>query len=88
AGRGADGRTHVALVNLDPTRPVSLALRLPGVKAGRVAGRLLTAPAIDTVNSFADPKAVVPVAFKGAKLSGGTLAVELPARSVVVLSLD
>ena len=88
AGRGADGRTHVALVNLDPARPVTLELKLPGVEARQVAGRLLTAPAIDTVNSFADPKAVVPVAFKGAKLNGGTLAVDLPARSVVVLTLD
>ena len=85
AGRGADGRTHLALVNLDPSRPVSLELRLPGVKAGRVAGRLLTAPAIDAVNSFADPKAVVPTAFKGAKLSSGSLAVALPARAPAVI---
>lgn len=88
AGRDAKGRTHLALVNLDPAKPVSLELRLPGVKAGRVEGRLLTAPAIDTINTFANPRAVVPAPFKGAKLSGGKLAVELPARSVVVLTLD
>jgi alpha-N-arabinofuranosidase len=53
-----------------------------------VAGRILTAPAIDAHNTFAAPDAVKPVAFSGATLKGDTLRITLPAKSVVVLTLE
>jgi alpha-N-arabinofuranosidase len=38
-------------------------------------------------NTFEQPAAVQPVAFTGARLSGGMLNVTLPSKSVVVLEL-
>jgi alpha-L-arabinofuranosidase len=52
-----------------------------------VTGRVLTAAAMNAHNTFERPTAVQPVEFRGARLSGTTLTVELPAKSVVVLEL-
>lgn len=87
AVRGKDGKIHVALSNLDPNKANRVTVRLDGVKASAVAGRLLTAPAINARNTFDAPDAVRPVAFDGAGLKGSDLIVTLPARSVVVLEL-
>ncbi|MGO4702530.1 alpha-N-arabinofuranosidase [Dyella sp. 2RAB6] len=88
AARGADGAVHVALVNPDPEHPLRVAVALPGMKVGKVSGRVLTAPAINTVNSFDRPDAVKPVAFEGARIGdAGVLAVSLPAKAIVTLEL-
>ena len=88
AARGTDGAVHVALVNPDPARSVRVALSLPGLKARTVRGRVLSAPAIDTVNTFERPDAVKPAAFTGATIGAqGNVAVAMPAKAVVVLEL-
>jgi alpha-N-arabinofuranosidase len=86
AARDAQGRLHVALVNLDPQAPIDLQVKIAGATPKPVTGRLLTAPAIDTVNTFAKPEAVKPVAFNGARAHSGGIRVVVPARSVLVLS--
>lgn len=83
----AAGVTHVALVNLDPAKPVTLTAALQGLSAKTVSGQVLTAPAINTINTFDKPDQVRPTAFNGARLSKTGLTVTLPARSVVVLDL-
>lgn len=83
----AAGRTHVSLANMDPNQAVSVTVTLSGVKVSGVAGRILTAPAMDSRNTFETPEAVAPRAFTGARLSGSALTVAMPAKSVVVLEL-
>ena len=39
-------------------------------------------------NTFAAPEAVKPAAFTGAKFAAGQLTLTLPAKSVVVLTLE
>ncbi|MGH8025913.1 MAG: alpha-N-arabinofuranosidase, partial [Pseudoxanthomonas sp.] len=87
AGRDAEGVVHLALVNPDPNKPVAVGVRLAGLQASSIRGRLLTAPAMNTVNSFDRPDAVRPVEFAGATLKGELLNAVLPAKSIVVLSL-
>jgi alpha-N-arabinofuranosidase len=49
---------------------------------------MLSAPAIDTVNTFERPDAVKPAAFTGATIGAdGTVAVAMPAKAVVVMEL-
>jgi alpha-N-arabinofuranosidase len=88
ASRDKDGKIHVSFANCDPAKPISLACTLTGVTAKSVTGRVLTASAINSVNTFASPHAVEPAVFSNAKLEGGLLNVTLPARSVVVLELN
>jgi len=87
AVRAKDGHVYVALTNLDPNRAASVSASVAGLQATSVSGRVLTADAITAHNSFEQPDQVKPVAFGGATLSGGTLRVDLPAKSVVMLQL-
>ncbi len=88
AVKGKDGKIHVGLSNADATKPNTVTIALDGVKESKVTGTILTAPAINSHNTFEDPNAVKPAVFNGAKVKGGTLTVTLPAKSVVVLDLQ
>ncbi|MBC8134159.1 MAG: alpha-N-arabinofuranosidase, partial [Deltaproteobacteria bacterium] len=87
ASRDAAGKVHVSLANTDPNHAVRISGELQGWAAKSVSGRVLTATAINSMNTFAAPDAVQPQTFSGAKLVDGKLSVELPAKSVVVLEL-
>jgi alpha-N-arabinofuranosidase len=78
---------HVSLANSSPTQAATLSVKLSGLAPKTVAGRVLTAPAMNAHNTFETPNAVQPSVFGGAVLKGGLLEVELPAKSVVVLAL-
>lgn len=88
AARGSDGKLYVALVNLDPGEAMDVSLALEGAQATRVSGELLTADRLDAHNTFDAPETVRPVAFDGARLADGTLSARLPAKSLVVLTLE
>jgi alpha-N-arabinofuranosidase len=88
ATRAADGSAvHLSLANTSPSQAVALTVKLAGVAPKSVAGRVLTAPAMNAHNTFEAPNAVQPGAFAGATLTGDTLEVKLPAKSVVMLAL-
>jgi len=63
-------------------------VKMDGLNPVSVSGRVLTAPAINAHNTFANPQAVKPAAFTGAQVAGGLLTVALPPKSVVVLELQ
>ena len=86
--RGTDGKLYVALVNLDPGNTMEVDIALQDWKGTRVAGQLLTAPAMDTHNTFDAPDTLRPVVFDGASVADGRLRLTLPEKSLVVLSLD
>ncbi|HKD23426.1 MAG TPA: alpha-L-arabinofuranosidase C-terminal domain-containing protein [Rhizomicrobium sp.] len=88
AARTADGAIVIALVNLDPNNPMPVAAAIPGAGARRVAGEVLTAAAMDARNTFENPDSVKPAAFSGASFAGDKLSLTLPAKSVVVLTLE
>jgi alpha-N-arabinofuranosidase len=87
AVRGKDGVVRIALANLDPNGAHDVSATLPGLTAQSVSGKILTAPVMTALNSFDAPNTVAPVAFPGARLEAGTLAVSLPPKSVVMLEL-
>jgi alpha-N-arabinofuranosidase len=86
AARAADGRVHVALVNLDPNRPASVSAKIAGLNARTATGRILTASAMDARNTFDKPNALQPTAFKGAR-KGDALVFDLPPKSVAVVAV-
>jgi alpha-N-arabinofuranosidase len=88
ASRDAEGRVNVTLTNTDPGRDREVSCALRGMSASGVSGRSLSADGIDSHNTFEDPERGKPVAFDEAILKGETLAVRLPARSVVALTLS
>ena len=87
ASRDSAGRVHVSIVNLDPNRPVELATTIAGSQFGNVSGEVLTAAAMNAMNTFDSPAAVKPTSFSAFKLAGADLTLTVPAKSVVVLEL-
>jgi alpha-L-arabinofuranosidase len=86
AARDASGKLWIALTNVDPNKPASFVASIPGVRVTGARGRLLTAPAVDSVNTFNAPNAVAPKLFE-ASARGGNLTVKLPPKSIAVLEV-
>ena len=86
AARGADGAIHVGLVNVDPDQSTDVQLDF-GKGGGSISGEVLTASAMDARNRFGAPEEVRPMPFRNARWAGGKLRVEMPPKSVVVLTV-
>jgi alpha-N-arabinofuranosidase len=87
AARDAQGKTWLALTNLDPTRPSELNVEIAGAKFSQARGETLTAPRVDSVNTFDAPKTVAPREFK-ARASSGALKLTLAPASITVVALE
>ena len=87
ASKDGQGAIHLSLVNTDPNRPVRIECVLDGAPAASCTGLLLTAPEINSINTFDRPDVVKPVEWNEAAMAGGRLTATLPAKSVVVLEL-
>jgi alpha-N-arabinofuranosidase len=87
ASRDKEGRIHVTLCNLDPQNANTVTVDLRGAKPATVTGRILTADAMNTHNTFEKSDAIKPADFSGARLTTNGFEVRLPAKSVVVLEL-
>jgi alpha-L-arabinofuranosidase len=81
--RGADGRLHLALVNLDPDRPARLSTNLHGAARARV----LSAPAMDAHNTFDRPTELVPAPLAVEDAAEG-LTLTLPPKSLTVVTVE
>jgi alpha-N-arabinofuranosidase len=88
ASRDNGGKVHISLTNADPHHAVNLSGVLEGMTAASVSGRVLTAPEINSHNTFTTSNIVQPVALEGAKIEGGKISVTLPPKSVVVLEVQ
>jgi alpha-N-arabinofuranosidase len=87
ASRDSANRIHITLTNVDPNQARTVNVSLRGARVSMVTGRVLTAGQMTAYNSFDTPDVVKPVVFNGAKISGDTITVILPAKSLVVLEL-
>jgi alpha-N-arabinofuranosidase len=87
ASRDAGGRIHLSIVNLDPNRRAEIATTLSGATIKTASGEVLTAAAMNAMNTFENPNQLKPSAFSGYKLQGSQLTLSIPPKSVVVLEL-
>jgi alpha-N-arabinofuranosidase len=87
AMRDKDGRLWLSLVNLDPHEAKEVAVNVSGLDVRRAAGEVLTAPNVNSINTFEAPETVKPAPISGT-VRGGNVTVALPARSVAVIALD
>ncbi len=88
ASKDKSGKIHVSICNLDPNKSNKIECELRGVEVKKASGRVLTAPAMNSHNTFDSPNVVKPEIFKDVSLSGGKLIATLPAKSVVVLEIE
>ena len=87
AAKDKAGKLWLELTNVDPNEPVEIEVNLGGVTAKSAAGETLTAPKVDSVNTFDAPHAVEPKPIS-AKALGGKLALKLEPKSVTVISVE
>jgi alpha-N-arabinofuranosidase len=88
AAHTTDGKTVLALVNLDPHRSAAVDATLLGGTAKKVSAQVLSAATMDAHNSFEAPHAVVPAPLSGARLAGRSVTLQLPPKSLVLVSLE
>jgi alpha-N-arabinofuranosidase len=87
AARGKDGKLYVGVVNSNATQATELVLQVGANAPKSVKGKLLTAGAMDAQNELGKPAQVTPVPFE-VQATGGKLTLKLPAKSIVVVSID
>ncbi|HEY1922026.1 MAG TPA: alpha-N-arabinofuranosidase [Tepidisphaeraceae bacterium] len=82
------GKIHVSIVNLDVNRAAEVSARINGFRGRTVAGRVLTAEAMNARNTFEQPNAVTATKFSGFETTDDGMLLRLPAKSVVVLEIQ
>ena len=87
AARDTSGKLWLEITNLDPDQAVDIETSLTGITAKSAKGETLTAPKVDSVNTFDAPNTVVPKPVF-AKVVGGKLTLKLEPKSVTVLSVE
>jgi alpha-N-arabinofuranosidase len=87
AARDAAGKVWMAVTNVDPTRPATITASVAGLTPRSASGQTLTAPRVDSVNTFEAPTTVAPKPI-AATVQGGTVTLTVEPRSVTVISLQ
>jgi alpha-N-arabinofuranosidase len=72
---------------LDPAEPLEVEADLGGIAAKSAKGQTLTAPAVDSINTFETPHTVMPKPVAGT-VHDGKLTVTVEPKSVTVISLE
>jgi alpha-N-arabinofuranosidase len=87
AAKDTTGKLWLAITNIDPNEPVEIEASLAGLTPRSAAGETLSAPKVDSVNTFGAPNTVAPRPIS-ARVQGGKLALKLEPKSVTVISVE
>jgi alpha-L-arabinofuranosidase len=87
ASRDAEGKLHLSIVNLEPSRTAEVTTSVTGSAIRQVTGEVLTAPLMNAMNTFDQPNGIKPAPFNSYKIQNSQLVLSLPPKSVVVLEL-
>jgi len=87
AGKDKAGKLWLAITNVDPNQPAEIKVSLAGINAKSASGETLTAPKVDSVNTFDVPNTVVPKPVS-AKAQDGKLTLELAPKSVTRIAVE
>jgi len=87
ASRDKEGKIHISFCNLDPHNAQKIVCEIRGTGIKKVSGCILTADKVNAHNTFEKDDVLKPEDFQGAKIEKGSIVVELPAKSVVVLEI-
>ncbi|MGC1905475.1 MAG: alpha-L-arabinofuranosidase C-terminal domain-containing protein [Candidatus Acidiferrum sp.] len=87
AAKDKAGKLWLAITNVDPNQSAEIELTLPGMNAKSAAGETLSAPKVDSVNTFDAPNTVVSKPIS-AKAQDGKLNLKLEPKSVTVVAVE
>jgi len=87
AAKDSAGKLWLAITNVDPNQSAELEVSLAGVNTKSAVGETLTAPKVDSVNTFDTPNTVVPRPIS-VRAQDGKLALKLGPKSVTVIAVE
>ena len=87
AAKDINGKLWLEITNIDPNQPVEIEASVAGVTPKSAAGETLTAPKVDSVNTFDAPNTVAPKPIS-VKVQNGKLIFKAEPKSVTVLSIE
>ena len=83
-----NGLTHITLTNVNPNKEAKVKIELAGSGQKEfVRGEIITAAEINSYNDFGKDEEVTLKGFDNVKITGNSVQVELPAKSIVMLEL-
>jgi alpha-N-arabinofuranosidase len=88
ASKDKSGKIHVSICNLNPNEDAKLNCEIRGAQFKRVSGSILTAPKMNTHNTFDNPDAIKPAKFDNVKIKGNELVIKMPSKSIVALEIE
>jgi len=88
ASRDEQGKLHLSIVNLDPNRAAEIATKVAGSPIKNITGEILTASAMNAMNTFDSPNAIQPTPFSDFRIQDAQISLRIPPKSVVVLELQ
>ena len=88
ASRNDSGKIHVSICNLNPNDGAELSCEIRGAKTRKVSGRVLTAPAMTSHNTFDNPEVIKPSDFHRYRKTKNGFKATLPAKPIVVFEID
>ena len=87
ASRNAEGTVNITLTNVSLDRTAEIIVNLEEKGKAQICGEILTSENIQDHNDFGSPDKVRPAEFKSFKVKDGKLVVNMPAKSIVSLSI-
>ena len=86
--RSTGGKINITLCNIDPDNGAKVHCLLDALPVNTpVCGTVLTSDAMNTHNTFDRPEAIKPAPFTGFTVDGGRLNLDLPSKSVVLITI-
>jgi alpha-N-arabinofuranosidase len=87
ASKDTTGIIHITFTNVNPHTEIGVNIELRDSQIHTLKGKIITSKEMNAHNTFTNPDIVKVADFKGAKLTGRSIDVSLPALSVVMLEL-
>lgn len=87
SSRSADGNINITIVNLNPAKTVNLSCEIRGEQVGSIKGKLITASAINSFNTFEKSNEVELKSFTDFKLTDNKINTSIPSKSVILLEI-
>jgi alpha-L-arabinofuranosidase len=87
AAKDTSGKLLLEITNLDPNESVDIEASLGNLSAKSAVAQTLTAPKVDSVNTFEQPNVVAPKTVP-AKVQGNKLSLRLEPKSVTVVAIE
>jgi alpha-N-arabinofuranosidase len=87
AAKDKAGKLWLEVTNVDPNEAADVEVSLAGTTAKAATGETLTAPKVDSINTFDMPNIVTPKTIS-TRVEDGKLILHIEAKSVTVVSIE